>query len=208
MTTQYISIDEQKKLLQGYSPNRAEAFHKKSARSADRIFAQSLKENSTKKVILLNGGSASGKTEFYYEHLCNEDAIIYDGTLSTVKGVSIKLQKIKKSKKRPFVYAIIPDDLQRAFIAFLNRDRKFSDEHFYRTHCGSRKTILWLATTKPEVNVHLFESSYDNRNKLRYRPFEFDSPQEMVEFLWSIQYTEDELVALLASTLSSHHAQR
>ena len=65
-------------------------------------------------------------------------------------SADIKLKKIQEAGRLPIIYAVIPDDLKRAFIAFLNRDRKFSDTHFYKTHSGSRKTLLWIAKNYPK----------------------------------------------------------
>ncbi|MBI2019005.1 hypothetical protein HYS96_04885 [Candidatus Daviesbacteria bacterium] len=139
-----ISADEIKKKLPNYSPEKAEFFHRESARLADKNFEKALKENPFKEVILLCGGTASGKTEFLVTQLNRKHCIILDATLSTEEGAGIKLKKILKAKKKPIIYAVIPDDLKRAFIAFLNRDRKFSDAHFYMTHAGSRRTLLWV----------------------------------------------------------------
>ncbi|MEK7592244.1 MAG: hypothetical protein AAB508_02500, partial [Patescibacteria group bacterium] len=123
-----ISADEIKKKLAGYSPQKAEFFHHESAKLADQLFEKALTTNPYKEVILLSGGTASGKTEFLATQLHNKRCIILDATLSTEEGAKIKLKKILKAKKVPIIYAVIPDDLKRAFIAFLNRDRKFSDE--------------------------------------------------------------------------------
>ncbi|MDE2024935.1 MAG: DUF2188 domain-containing protein [Patescibacteria group bacterium] len=60
------------------------------------------------------------------------------------------------AKKTPIIYTVIPDDLKRAFVAFLNRDRKFSDTHFYKTHSGSRKTLLWIAQNNPAVRAYIY----------------------------------------------------
>ena len=86
MSAQYISIDEQKKRIPGYKPEEAEKYHRESAKSADALFARALKEDPSETVILLCGGSASGKTEFCSEYLNDQQAIVYDGTLSTVHG--------------------------------------------------------------------------------------------------------------------------
>lgn len=83
---------------------------------------------------MLSGGSASGKTEFLSTQLVQKDYIILDATLATLTGAKIKIKKIIKTRNIPVIYAVIPDDLRRAFVAFLNRDRKFSDTHFYTTH--------------------------------------------------------------------------
>src|SRR3990167_11183230 len=129
-----ISADEIKKELTNYSPDKAEEFHRESAMKADKIFSKALKERSCIGVILLNGGTASGKSEFLSTQLKGKNYIILDATLSTELGAKIKLEKIYKAKKKPIIFSIIPDDLKRAFIAFLNRDRQFRDIHFYKTH--------------------------------------------------------------------------
>ena len=147
-----ISADEIKKQLPNYSPDKAESFHRESTKQADHLFTASLKESIYKQVILLSGGAASGKTEFLSTQLLQEDCIIFDATLSTSEGAKIKIKQILKAVKKPIIYAVIPDDLKRAFIAFLDRDRKFSDEHFYKTHSGSRKTLLWIASEYPDID--------------------------------------------------------
>lgn len=37
----YISIDDQKELIEGYSPDKAEEFHVTSAKMADKVFEES-----------------------------------------------------------------------------------------------------------------------------------------------------------------------
>lgn len=127
-----ISADEIKKKLPDYSPEKAESFHRESAKLADKNFEKALNENLFKEVILLCGGTASGKTEFLVTQLNRKRCVILDATLSTKEGAEIKLKKILKANKKAVIYAVIPDDLKRAFIAFLNRDRRFSDTHFIK----------------------------------------------------------------------------
>ena len=189
-----ISADEIKKGLIGYSPDKSELFHHESAQKADKIFEKVLKESTYKKVVLLNGGTASGKTEFLSTQLESKKYIILDATLSSEKGAEIKLSKILKSNKKPIVFSVIPDDLKRAFIAFLNRDRKFSDVHFYKTHSGSRKTLLWIATNYPEVRINIIESSYNESQSLQFKLIKFNTRKNMVNFLKSLQRTEDDIL--------------
>lgn len=188
-----ISIDDLKKSFPGYHPAKAENFHTAAVKIADKYFAQSLKKLQGKLVILMSGGSASGKTEFLSEYLDNFDGIIYDGTLSTIEGAKIKIRKIQTALKKASVYAVFPDDLRRAFSAFLHRDRKFSDTHFYRTHSGSRKTLLWIAESFPDVEIKIYQSFYKNETLL-FREFVFESRLEMIEFLKKNQYTETEIL--------------
>ena len=113
-----ISADELKKELPNYSPEKSEEFHHESAKRADKLFDQALKNKEYKDVILLSGGTASGKTEFLSTQLVQKDCIILDATLATINGAEIKIKKIIRAGKIPTIYAVIPDDLKRAFIAF------------------------------------------------------------------------------------------
>ncbi len=154
----------------------------------------------------MSGGTASGKTEFLVTHLEKEKFIILDGTLPTSVGAKIKICKILKSHKTPVVYSVIPDDLERAFIAFLHRDRKFSDEHFYRTHSGSRNTLLWIAENFPEVQINLIESSYTKSQKMVFKKLEFTNREEMIQHLRSIQMTETDIIKSVTDKFLAHHA--
>ena len=189
-----ISADEIKKQLPNYSPEKAEAFHHESARQADKLFTQALKIIKEKAVILLNGGTASGKTEFLLTHLNNENCIILDATLSTELGAKNKIRQIVKAGKTPILYTVIPDDLKRAFIAFLNRDRKFSDTHFYKTHSGSRKAILWIAQNYPDIVIHIVESSYTPEGNLQFLQIKFDNRQKLIDYLSNKQLTENDII--------------
>lgn len=191
----YISIDDQKEQIEGYSPSKAEEFHATSAKLADKLFAQKLKSESPKEVILLCGGSASGKTEFYSAYLSHRDCIVFDSTLPTIEGARIKLRAIKKIGKKSVIVAVLPDDLQRSFAAFLGRDRKFNEKHFYRTHAGSRRTLLWIAREHPGVEIRIYESSYKN-DKLTYTNIFFEEHARLIAYLEKQQYNESEIAQL------------
>lgn len=197
MIAQYISIDEQKRRIPGYKPEYAEKFHSTSAKEADKLFASALKREPSKTVILLCGGSASGKTEYCSEYLFDEDAIVYDGTLSSEHGAAVKLRNIRRAKKKPVIIGIFPDDLRRAFSAFLHRDRQFSDAHFYRTHAGARRTLLWIAENTSDVEMRLFESTYRRGHSLSFDLLEFQNRAALVDHLKSVQYTEQQIVSLV-----------
>lgn len=196
-----ISADEIKKKLPNYSPEKAESFHRESARLADKNFEKALKENPFKEAILLCGGTASGKTEFLVTQLNRKRGIILDATLSTEKGAGIKLKKIIKANKKAVIYAVIPDDLKRAFIAFLNRDRKFSDTHFYQTHSGSRKTLLWIVLNYPEVKINIVESSYTESQVLQFARIKFDNRKQLIDYLTDLQLTESDMIIIISKEL-------
>ena len=200
MTAQYISIDDQKKRIPGYKPQDAEKYHRESAKSADALFAHALKKDPSTDVILLCGGSASGKTEFCSEYLTDGQAIVYDGTLSSVHGAEVKLRNVYRAHKKAIIIAVLPDDLKRAFSAFLLRDRQFSDEHFYRTHVGARKTLLWIAENSPDIEIRLYESTYRRGSSLSFDSLEFKTKAELIAHLRLIQYTEDQVISLVTAS--------
>lgn len=183
--------------MQGYHPSKAELFHRESAKIADKEFAQALKNLQEKNVILMSGGSASGKTEFISGYLIDSDGIVCDSTLSTIEGAKIKIQKILKAQKTPKIYAVFPDNLERAFTAFLSRDRRFNDEHFYRTHSGSRKTLLWIAQNYPQIEIKIFESKYLQKGDMQFYEFKFTNHELLIEFLTKSQYTENEIIEII-----------
>lgn len=189
-----ISADEIKKQLPNYSPEKAGEVHRESAKIADTEFESALKERKYKNVILLNGGTASGKTEFISTQLINKDSIIFDATQSTEVGAKTKISKILKAGKTPIIYSVIPDDLKRAFIAFLNRDRKFSDVYFYKTHSGSRKTILWIAKNYPDIEIIIIESSYTQSQSLQFARLSFRGRSKLIDYLDGIQKSEDDII--------------
>lgn len=192
-----ISADEIKKELPDYSPAKAEFFHRESARMADKLFIKAIKDNRYNKVILLSGGAASGKTEFMSTQLIKMNCIILDATLSTELGAKNKLRQIFKMKKIPIIYTVIPDDLKRAFVAFLNRDRKFSDAHFYKTHSGSRKTLLWIALEYPNIEMNIIESSYTLDGKLHFLQIQFGNIQRLIDYLKDKQLTENDIIDII-----------
>ena len=195
-----ISADEIKKQMPNYSPDKAESFHHESAKQADKLFTDALKKNLSPEVILLNGGTASGKTEFLSTQLSNKPGIIFDATLSTDLGAGNKIRQIIKAMKIPVIYTVIPDDLRRAFSAFLNRDRKFSDIHFYKTHTGSRKTLLWIAQNYTEIEINIVESSYTPEEKLQFLKIQFDNRKKLLEYITSKQLTERDIISYINFT--------
>lgn len=197
-----VSADEIKKSLPNYSPEKAEEFHSVSAKQADKEFANLLKTSRLNKVVLLNGGSASGKTEFLMTQLEKHQYIIFDGTLQTSEGARIKIARILKADKKPIVYSVIPDDLGRSFIAFLHRDRRFSSSHFYRTHSGSRKTLLWIAENFPEIEINLIESSYTKSQKMVFKELIFNDRQELLQYLSKIQKSEADIIKIVNDQLA------
>ncbi len=195
-----ISADEIKKTLPGYTPERSGDFHRESARLADKEYEKALHTSSEKQVILLSGGAASGKTEYLSAYLAETSAIILDGTLPTVEGFLIKKRAAEKRGKKVSVHAVIPDDLRRAFVAFLERERKFDEEHFYRTHSSSRKTLLEIAENYPEVPITIAISYIKTEKIMGFRTLEYKSRNELIAYLKQIQYNEEGIIKIVSET--------
>lgn len=190
-----ISADDLKKTIPGYDPKQSHLVHAQSARLADRKYDECIRTCEYDQVILLSGGAASGKTEFMSEYLLDGPYIIVDGTLPTFAGAKIKIRKAQRYSKKVKIVAIWPADLKVAFAAFLQRDRKFPDEHFYRTHAQSRKALLEIVQSSLEIDIELYENHYDQEGLVFYQ-YTFDSRDRLIEHLAKSQYTEKEIIAL------------
>ena len=188
-----IDIDEIKHEFQDYTPEKAEQYQEKSAKEANKRFQKALKQYKDKEIILMSGGSASGKTEYRSKHLNDFQGIIFESTLRSTKGFEIKMEKIRKAKAKVSIHAIFPDSLKRAYIAFLNRERQFSDKYFYFTHSESRKTLLHIAKNYLEIEIKIFESMYA-KNNLLFPEIKFHSKEELIEFLSNNQYNEKDII--------------
>jgi hypothetical protein len=144
----------------------------------------------------MSGGTASGKSEYVSVYLTDVNAIVLDGTLSTLTGAEIKIKAARKASKSVEVHIVLPESFPVAFVAFLNRDRKFSNEHFYRTHSNSRKTVLEIAEKFPEIPVKVVFSdvSYNkSKSSMSFREVTFPDHLSLIEFLRDEQYTENSI---------------
>jgi hypothetical protein len=160
-----IEVDEYKKKVKGYSSKRSEDFHKESAMLADKDFCAHLKTKKYKKVILMAGGTASGKTEYARSYLLSKTALVYDGTLKNFSGLKPKLDKIErysKHIKNIRVVFIIPKNIEYAFAAFLKRERKMHERIFFETHIKSRESLAKILM-QTKIKVEIYASEYDEK---------------------------------------------
>lgn len=152
-----IEVDEYKKRVEGYTPERSELFHRESAKLADIDFTNELKTQRYKRIIFMGGGTASGKTEFAISYLNRKENLVYDGTFSN--GFKAKTDRIVRySKNNPLVKVvlILPVSWERSFEVFIKRDRKMSTETFFRTHINSKLQVAEiLESTKYKVEIYL-----------------------------------------------------
>ena len=154
-----IEVDEYKKQIPGYDPEKSEAFHSQSAKLADKDFQKYLKTGKFREVIFMAGGTASGKTEFAFSYLDKKHQLVYDGTLKNFSGFKIKVSNIKRyAKNNPKirVVLVIPEDPSKSFGAFLQRDRKMKNQTFFDTQIRSRVSIAKiLKETDFAVDVYV-----------------------------------------------------
>lgn len=188
-----IEVDAFKKKIPGYDPKKAFDFHKESAKRADRAFKKALKKPKFKRVVLMCGGSCSGKSEFTSSKLVNTGVIVYDGTLYNFEGAKVKIRNSEGKKKKVEVYAIIPDNISRAFSAFLERDRKVPIPVFFKTHSGCRRTLLWISKNRPDIPLRIFESSASPGNRLEIMERLFKTKEKRDNFIKQIQLSEVEV---------------
>ncbi len=213
-----ISIDEEKELLPGYSPENADIFHLESAKIANKKFDQELKKVKGKKAILMCGGSASGKTEFIAKFCPIENnqnseisGIVFDSTLATENGAETKIRNVKRFGNIPIVCLILPYSLSRCFRAFHKRDRKIPESRFFETHSGARKVALWIAKNHPEVELLIYynrlideadKSDGDSQialieDGLGFAEISFENKNELISFLEAAQCSEEEIKTLI-----------
>ena len=191
-----ISADKIKESLPGYNPKRSDLLHRKSAKLADKDFKRAVKTRLENIVILMAGGTASGKTEYVSAYLESREVIVVDGTLPTFEGAKIKIRNTLKAVKEAEVHLVLPHSWHDAFFAFLNRERQFPESNFYRTHSNSRKTVLQVAKEYPNIPVKIFVSRAD---PVDFKTMLFDeiilkNRDELIEYLQKNQYTEADIV--------------
>lgn len=171
-----IEVDEYKKKIPGYDPNNSEDFHIESAKLADKDFINSLKSLKYKRIILMSGGTASGKTEFATSYLTKKDQLVFDATLKDYSGFLVKLDKIErydKNESKLKVVLIIPESWTRAFEAFTKRDRKMKYQTFFETQIKSKLTVAKiLSDTKIKVEVYISKVE-EGKDRLGYLRINF-----------------------------------
>lgn len=189
-----IEIDKYKESFPNYDPSKAEEFHSPSAKMADIAFEKALKGKQYSKVIFLCGGSAVGKSEFISSYLADEEAIIFDSTLSSHTGVKTKLSYAKKCDVT--VIFLQPKSMSACFIAFMSRSRRFHYKHFLKTHSGSREIFLFVLEKYSKVNCRYFLTEIDIGGKMLYIESK-ENREKTIEAIKKEQYSEEIIEAIL-----------
>jgi hypothetical protein len=195
-----IDSDSCKTEILGYDPARAEDFHRESAKMADQKYEQMIKNPGIKQVVMLCGGSASGKSEFVDAYLVdeyNEDTIILDSTLSTSIGAKIKIKKALKQNLKVIVYFVQPQSINLAYFAFLGRERQFPVEHFIRTHSGARDTFLFVLKKYSEIKgVYIFSYLSGDQTQSQFQEVAL-SRSEIILAIEQEQLTIEEITNII-----------
>jgi len=167
-----IEVDKFKEKIEGYDPERSEDFHIESGKLADVEFRKQLKNSIHKRVVLMAGGSASGKSEYAQTFLMHKDQLVYDGTLKNFHGFKVKNDKIKRyskhSPKIKVVY-ILPVNWEESLEVFLSRERKMELKTFFGTHAKSAFTVSRIFSDT-DCRVEIYLSSFNKkRDRITYQ---------------------------------------
>lgn len=181
-----IEVDTFKEEIPGYDPDRSEDFHSESGKLADKAFTKNLKDPTYKRIILMAGGTASGKSEYAQSYLTHKDQLVYDGTLKNFSGFEIKNQRITRyAKHNPQIKVvyILPNYWIQAFDVFLSRTRKMNPSTFFETHIKSAQTIAQILK-ETSCRVEVYASSYSkNQSKMKYERITFEDREEGSQIL-------------------------
>jgi hypothetical protein len=194
-----IDIDSYKEKIEGYDPSHSDKVHVESAKLANKEYEKVLKLNNIHEVILVCGGSASGKTEFIDWHLKHLDnVLIFDSTLSNFEGAVNKIRPALKKDKNIRIVLILSFNITSALLAYKERKRQFPVEHFTRTHSGSRKCFLELLkeySNNSKVKFEIF-TKFDKIDYIGYNRLIGDSKQIM-NFVNSFQLTQIQIQKII-----------
>lgn len=134
-----IDVDDFKSLITDYiesDPASTNKVHSESGRLADSKFEEELKTKKYSELLIICGGSASGKTEFAHSFYEKEDSIlIFIITLKNIGSVSSKLSHAYKQHIRKIsILIIVPDNIEKCFYEFKQRVRQIDENVFFDTH--------------------------------------------------------------------------
>lgn len=187
-----IEVDEYKKLIPNYDPERSEDFHSESAKLADKDFTKQLKSKKYREVVFMAGGTASGKSEFAQTYLTDFNMLVYDGTLKNLSGFEIKVRNIAKycpDDTIVRVVLILPQDLEKSFSAFLTRDRKMENRTFFETHIKSKIAIAQILKKRQFLGKNIQCDIYvsftvNNESDLEFEKIEHIDNTEIIKRLY------------------------
>lgn len=200
-----VEVDEYKEKVVGYDAQKSEDFHIESAKLADKDFIKYLKSGKYKRVILMAGGTASGKTEFATSYLTHKDQLVYDGTLKNFEGFEIKYKNIMKYTKdeaKVKIVLIMPSNFDDAFKIFHNRKRKMKDETFFDTQIRSRQTVAKILM-ETKVRVEIYSSIYNvDKDILIYNRINVSNRKETAKnLIKTVDYFYENLKNLLNTNI-------
>jgi len=150
-----VDLDDYKVDLDGYDESDAESndsVQREASKLSDSDFKKAAKSSEYDELVVVCGGSGSGKTEFAHTYYCDGNCmqecgneldleinpLVYVTTLSSSKsgdGISSKIKYAHKGgiSKVRFIL-IAPKDHEKCYMAFLRRSRKIKPEVFHRSH--------------------------------------------------------------------------
>lgn len=187
-----IEVDEYKKQIPGYDPEKSEEFHSESGKLADKDFEKQVRSGNYHEIIFMAGGTASGKSEFAQTYLTEPDVLVYDGTLKNLSGFEIKVRNIIRYAPVDTIIRVIlilPQDLEKSFSAFLTRERKMENKTFFETHIKSKINVAKLLEKREFKNRQIYCDVYvsftvNNESDLEFEKIKYSDHNQLIQGLY------------------------
>jgi hypothetical protein len=94
---------------------------------------------------------------------------------------------------------IEPFSVEICYIIFRNRDRKFHDDNFVRTHSGCRKVFLYALENYPDINsiyVRSLPRFLSLSEEMEFVVHDY-TRQQMLQTVRNIQRSEEEIRSMI-----------
>lgn len=133
------------------------ANHKIYSKAANDLVMKVAEESTAKKVIMMAGGPASGKTEVINGLKGSTDAgVIYDSNLSSVEGAKKQIEQLRAMGKEPEVHMVVQDPAAAYGFSKAREaagGHPITDTAFVRNHAVVPENVLALAKEGVPVYV-------------------------------------------------------
>jgi hypothetical protein len=195
--TLVIDSDAIKKEMPGYTEDLAPQFHKASSAEAKARYAEALKDPYYDDVVIMGGGSGSGKTEvFVSKNLDRPNTILFDGTLADKAAAQTKIDQALKAGKNVKIEAVMAP-IEDAFMFASDRGRYIPRDVFADKHYGFRKTLYELAKENPSLEIGITINS-----KAKTYTGSFKNRPEMLEYLKEQSFSKEKVDSLITKGLA------
>lgn len=193
-----LAGDDMKKYFgKDYDPARSDMYAKANYRNVQRAIKESPGD-----FAMLGGGPGSGKTEFLTKSILDKgfDGVLYDTTLSNLKGVSRIIEEARAAGKQIQIYGIVTD-LDRARRFTIAREAKtqraVTDEAFARGHAGFADVVRELLErgiiTSDEIQLYDMRFAKTKADAMQIVRMGI-SAKKPLDLIKKVQYSETDII--------------